>query len=331
MTLKVLNPGLFSTIQDLGRIGYQSYGFSTAGALDYRSHMLANHLLDNNLSDSTIEMTLRGGTYLVQGDTMIATAGAKMEFKINGEKRRIGRAYQAAKGDVLEFGYAVEGSRTYLAVNGGFWVSEVLGSHATHTRSGIGGFKGRPLKQHDILENTNVTKQRKMKRTQLSSFSDQTVLRVIPGYQYEQFTDKAKDNLINEDYKLTKDSDRMGFRLSGPRLDTISGDHDIISEPMQLGSIQVPKNGQPIILLNDRQTAGGYTRIGTIAQVDLPKLVQLKPGANIRFETIDVKEATRLYQSDIEKILNDGYYEDDTNYVSFRRHISQRIDQLMKK
>ena len=162
----------------------------------------------------------------------------------------------------------------------------------------------------------------------IRSFDSDNIIRIIPGQQYDRFKEDVQRKLFNSEYKITKDSDRMGMRLDGPGLETDEG-HDVLSEPTQLGSIQVPKNGQPIILLNDRQTAGGYVRIATVALADIPKLVQKSPGETITFEEMDVEEATELYKEESEKIDSGEYFEDINDFTSIRRESSLKISKLM--
>lgn len=326
MTFKVLNPGLFSTIQDAGRFSYQAFGFSPSGVLDYRAHKLANRLLENDDNAAVIEMTLQGVSLEVKKDTVISTSGAEASVTIGDTPYDHGTAVKVMQGEILKIGKSENGSRTYLAVSGGFDVPEILNSKSTHTRSGIGGFKGRTLKKGDILKTAGGEFSDELKK--IKSFENDNVIHIIPGQQYDYFGEEAQEKLFNSEYKITKDSDRMGIRLNGPELQSDKG-HDVLSEPTQLGSIQVPKNGQPIILLNDRQTAGGYVRIATVALSDIPKLVQKSPGEKLIFKKIDVDEATKLYKEDLEKIDSDEYFEPITDFTSIRRQASLKISKLM--
>lgn len=326
MTFKVLNPGLFSTIQDAGRFSYQAFGFSPSGVLDYRAHKLANRLLGNEDNAAVLEMTLQGVALEAGKDTVISTSGAKALITIDDTPYDHGTAIKVMKGEKLKIGKCEDGSRTYLAVLGGFDVAEILGSRSTHTRSVIGGFKGRTLKSGDVLKSAGGEFSDEFKR--IKSFESDDVIHIIPGQQYDYFEVEAQEKLFNSEYKITKDSDRMGIRLNGAELQTDAG-HDVLSEPTQLGSIQVPKNGQPIILLNDRQTAGGYVRIATVALVDIPKLVQKSPGEKLRFKKIDVDEATELYKEELRRIGTDEYFEPVTGFTSIRRQTSLKISKLM--
>ncbi|MCD2138566.1 biotin-dependent carboxyltransferase family protein [Salinicoccus halitifaciens] len=326
MTFKVVDPGLFSTVQDAGRTGYQAYGFSPSGAMDYRAHKLVNKLLGNDENAAVLEMTLHGVTLEVLKETVIATAGAEAEIMVDDVSYGSGLPIRVMRGERLKIGKCQRGARIYLGVAGGFDVPEVLGSRSTHTRSGIGGFKGRTLKAGDVLRTVGGEFQNTMKK--IKSFEEDDIIRIIPGQQYERFSDDAREKLFNSGYEITKDSDRMGFRLSGPELTAEDG-HDVLSEPTQLGSIQVPKNGQPIILLNDRQTAGGYARIATVALADIPKLVQKPPGEKIIFKEIDVDEAAEEYKKELERIRSGEYFEPLTDFTSVRRRTALKITKLM--
>lgn len=326
MTFKVLDPGLFSTIQDAGRFSYQAFGFSPSGVLDYRAHKLANRLLGNEDNAAVLEMTLQGVALEAGKDTVISTSGAKAAVTIGGNTYDHGTAIKVMKGETLKIGKCEDGSRIYMAVSGGFDVPEILGSRSTHTRSGIGGFKGRTLKSGDVLKSAGGDFTNKLKK--IKSFESDDVIHIIPGQQYDRFEEEVQEKLFNSEYTITKDSDRMGIRLNGAELQTDAG-HDVLSEPTQLGSIQVPKNGQPIILLNDRQTAGGYVRIATVALADIPKLVQKSPGGKLRFKKIDVDKATELYKEELRRIDADEYFEPVTGFTSIRRHTSLKISKLM--
>ena len=326
MTFKVLDPGLFSTIQDAGRFSYQAFGFSPSGVLDYRAHKLANRLLGNEDNAAVLEMTLQGVALEAGKDTVISTSGAKAAVTIGGNTYDHGTAIKVMKGETLKIGKCEDGSRIYMAVSGGFDVPEILGSRSTHTRSGIGGFKGRTLKSGDVLKSAGGDFTNKLKK--IKSFESDDVIHIIPGQQYDRFEEEVQEKLFNSEYTITKDSDRMGIRLNGAELQTDAG-HDVLSEPTQLGSIQVPKNGQPIILLNDRQTAGGYVRIATVALADIPKLVQKSPGGKLRFKKIGVDKATELYKEELRRIDADEYFEPVTGFTSIRRHTSLKISKLM--
>lgn len=326
---KVRRPGLMSTIQDLGRVGHQSSGFSPAGACDFESAALANYLLDNDANCAVIEMTMQGMSFDVLQNTMMATAGANMELSINGQEFPIGRALSLKKGDRVKFGMVKEGLRTYLAVPGGFKGTEVLGSVSTHVRSGIGGFKGRALERFDILEhhgNDVLTFPYVIKKREQQIIRK---IRIMKGPEYDRFSDEAKEKLVQEWYVIQNQSDRMGIRLDGEAITTIDGSHDIISAPTQMGNVQVPKNGLPIILLNDRQSSGGYTRIATVSKVDLLKLAQMRPGERFKFEMISIEKAQDLYTKKMDDLKMKRAIYADREHHHYRRVTAERVESLL--
>lgn len=330
MTFKILNPGLYTTIQDLGRTGHQSSGFSPAGVMDYKSAMVANQLLNNDANDAVLEFTLQGASLQVLADTVIAVYGAPINYSINNSEVPSGFSLPVYRGDIITFGQAEKGMRTYLAVQGGFDAELVRGSRSTHPRSGIGGHKGRPLEAGDTIKSIGSDADPYYKQVTESLTFDENVLHVIQGPQYDLFTEEAQKIFFSEEYELTNDTDRMGSRLNGPELDTTDGSHDILSEPTQLGNVQVPKSGLPIILLNDRQTAGGYTRIATVALFDLPKLVQMRPGQKIQFKKVSVEEAFEQYQTLLKDVYDGKFIEDRHNFTHFRRHTAEKVSNLLK-
>jgi len=330
VSFKILKPGIYTTVQDLGRVGHQSSGFSPAGVMDYKSAMIANQLLHNDINSAVLEFTMQGATLEVLSDTIIAIYGASMNCFINEDRIPLGLSYQVYAGDILTFGVVDKGMRTYLAVQGGFDEEIVRGSRSTHHRSRIGGHNGRPLEVGDTIHPIGGKTGHYYKQAVEQINFDNNTFHVIPGPQYDLFTEEAQTKLFNEEYEISKDSDRMGLRLNGSELGTIDGSHDILSEPTQLGNIQVPKNGLPIILLNDRQTAGGYTRIATVALVDLPKLVQMKPGQKIQFKEITVEEASKQYRNLLHQIYSGMFIEDRHNFTHYRRHTAEKISKLLK-
>lgn len=329
MSFLIKEAGILSTIQDLGRYGHQSTGISPSGALDYKSTILANQLVGNQIDEAVVEMTLSGMTFDVLKDTTIGMAGAEMKIVVNGVNYPIGRPIPVAKGDIVKLGRMTKGLRTYLAVSGGIKIDKELGSYATHTRTNMGGYKGRALQVGDRLQyNGNNNQTLPYYLTDLLDMNSNTI-RIIPGPNYDDLTTISKEALISQPYKITRSNDRMGIRLDGFALKTADGVHDILSEPTQLGNVQVPKNGQPIILLNDRQTTGGYKRIASVAKIDLPKLVQMKPDDDIHFEMITLEVATDLYRDEMKKLMNKEYLEQDTAHQYYRRVKSERIEKLM--
>lgn len=305
MGFRILKPGMQTTVQDLGRYGYQSQGISVSGAMDVRSFKIANLLLDNPENEAELEITLIGPTLQFTSATIIAITGGNFDPEINGEPAPMYTAIYVEKNDILRFKSARTGSRCYVAFSSYLSVPVVMGSRSTNLKSQAGGFKGRKLELDDYI-------MFRIKRRYLPFFlsrhldlhefdEDRAKIRVIMGPQSDMFTEQGIRTFLNEEYTVTSDFDRMGCRLDGPFIATKNGS-DIISDGIAFGAIQVPSHGKPIIMLSDRQTTGGYAKIATVASVDIPKLVQRKTDHKIRFEAITVEEAQRLYQEEVKEM-----------------------------
>lgn len=298
MSITVLKPGLFTTIQDLGRTHYQALGIGTSGALDLSSHRLANWLVGNEDNEATIEMTLIGPTLLFKCSAVISICGADLSPSLNGTKIDNGRTLQVSNGDILSFSAIRNGSRAYLAIRGGIHTPSPFGSRSTDPGSQIGGHHGRPLKAKDqLLISSSYLLHRiqwKLSPELHNHVMENRKVRFTKGKQFDLFTSGSHQAFISSDYQINKDSNRMGIRLNGPPLH-LQTKQELITEGVAHGSIQVPPNGQPIILLSDRQTTGGYPKIAQIASVDLPYLAQKKPGEMVNFEEITLQDSQKLY------------------------------------
>lgn len=305
MSFEVLKSGLLSTFQDLGRLQHQRWGIPVAGALDINAHRLANLLVGNRPQMATLEMNLFPPTLKVVQSCCIALTGAHVSPLVNDSKAPMHRPIVLRSGDVISFGPRLDGARAYMAVHGGFQLDSVLDSASTYLRSAIGGFDGRALKKGDVfqihkpLHNVDLDALAQelwdIKFSLKSSVirKDVSRLRVIKSAQWDDFTPESRANLITQTFKVTPVSDRMGFRLEGPPL-RLSQPRQMISESVVFGTIQVPVGGQAIILMADRQTTGGYPKIGYVASVDHPALAQMAPGDVFTFGLIDVAEAQML-------------------------------------
>lgn len=304
MGIRVLKAGMLTTVQDLGRTGYQSQGFSVAGAMDVRALKIANLLLDNPENEAVIEFTLIGPTLEFTSATIIAITGGDFGPTINGEPAPMYTAIYMNKGDILKFGSAKTGSRGYIAFSSYLSIPVVMGSRCTNLKSGIGGFKGRKLQVDDLIlfrikrRYLPYFLSRKLTPDDYSKEAEE--LRVVMGPQDYKFTKQGIETFLSEEYTVTSDFDRMGCRLDGPYIASKEGS-DIISDGIALGSVQVPSHGKPIILLMDRQTTGGYAKIATVISVDIPKIAQRKTDHKIRFKAITVEEAQKLYKQEIEE------------------------------
>lgn len=297
MGIRVIKPGMLTTVQDMGRSGYQSQGFSVAGVMDVRSFKIANLLLDNPENEAVLEFTLIGPTLEFTSATIIAITGGDFQPMMNGNPVPMYTAVYVNKGDVLKFGSARSGSRGYIAFSSYLSIPVVMGSRCTNLKSGIGGFKGRKLKTGDYI---NFRIKRRYLKYFLSrhlepeDFSkEEATLRVVMGPQDNLFAKQGIDTFLNEEFSVTNEFDRMGCRMEGPFIASKNGS-DIISDGIALGSVQVPSHGKPIVLLMDRQTTGGYAKIATVISVDIPKLVQRKTDHKIRFKAVTVEEAQAL-------------------------------------
>lgn len=305
MGIRVLKGGLLTTVQDLGRNGYQSQGFSVSGVMDVRSFKIANLLLDNPENEAVLEFTLIGPTLEFTSETIIAITGGDFQPTINGEPAPMYQAILMKKGDILKLGSARTGSRGYIAFSSYLKIPTVMGSRCTNLKIGLGGFKGRKLEAGDYIYFR--IKRRYLpyflsRHLDLDEFDQEKVtLRVVMGPQDDRFTAQGIETFLGSEYTVTSDFDRMGCRLDGPFISSKSTS-DIISDGIAFGSIQVPSHGKPIILLADRQTTGGYAKIATVASVDIPKLVQRKTDDKIRFKAISVEEAQALYMQELQEM-----------------------------
>ncbi|MGF6244687.1 antagonist of KipI [Paraburkholderia sp. GAS38] len=308
MSIEVIKPGALSTFQDLGRTGYQHLGIPVNGVMDERAHRLANALVGNLPQGATLEITLMGPVLKFHHEAVIAISGADLGARIEGEPLALDQVAVVAAGSELSFGKRSAGLRAYLAVRGGFAVDAAMGSASTYTRGGYGGHAGRPLKKGDLLETGPYVQSSKLARLaqvakSLSSAFDDAValppdapIRVIPGREWTYFSSHARQALEAAPYRISPQSDRMGYRLEGEKLE-LTEPREVVSEAVSFGSIQVPADGQPIILMADRQTTGGYPKIGHVCAVDLPRLAQKMPGETIRLKVVDLGTAQRLMLS----------------------------------
>jgi biotin-dependent carboxylase-like uncharacterized protein len=303
--LKVVRPGLFDTLQDLGRIGFMALGMPTAGAMDRVALRLANALCDNPAGTAGLEIGVMGPDLLVEADSVrIALVGPLSPALIEApdtpsKPLDSDRTHLLKRGQVLKVGM-VEGSSTaYLAVAGGFALPPFMGSLSTYARAGVGGFQGRKLAPGDALplarERAPPGNERKI--GQPFDYGSGPI-RIVWGPQEDHFSVRGRRTFTESDYRVSKEADRMGIRFEGPTIEHAvsvdKGGADIISDGIGPGAIQVPGAGLPIVLLADRQTVGGYPKIATVASVDLPRLGRLLPGQTVRFAAVTVEEAEQL-------------------------------------
>jgi antagonist of KipI len=291
-SLHIAKPGLLTTVQDLGRFGYQATGVPVAGPMDSFSHRLANQLAGNEPEAATLEITLIGPDLIVDADTTIAIAGAQFEVTCDDRLVPSGTSFNVRRGQRIKFGRIQQGARAYMAVAGGIQTEPVLGSRATHLVSHMGGFSGRALVSGDrvpILSGLEQGPPRKSAGLMLPS-KGRALLRVIAGPQADWFEADALKTIAGVSFRISPQSNRMGYRLQGPPITQVH-EGELISEPVGIGAIQVPSAGGPILLMADRQTAGGYPKIGYVITADLPLAGQLAPGDFIEFHVCTHQEA----------------------------------------
>lgn len=290
----IITPGILSLLQDAGRYGQHTIGLTTGGPMDPLAFKWANRLLNNDANATVIETTVGGLKIKANTDTVVAVTGAKVMLTINGVEHAQWQTLNITTGDVLELGYATQGCRIYLAVAGGFQVAPQFESSSTVLREGIGGLNGAALTAGDALtvEQNQKTSLKKLPSECIPEYESNVTLRVIPGYQQHAFSRHDQRMFFYHEYSVSDLCDRMGYRLSGPKVNCeIDG---ILSEGIALGAIQIPKDGQPIVLMNDRQTIGGYPKIGSVLSLDLAKLSQLTQGSTVKFEPITIDHAHNL-------------------------------------
>jgi antagonist of KipI len=314
VSITVLKPGLHTMLQDSGRHGHQHFGVPVGGAMDLFSHRIANIVAGNRHDLATLEIMLQGPHLAFSDHALIAICGADLSPTIAGEPVPEGKAVRVRAGSVLEFGACRAGCRGYLAVNGGFDVPMVMGSRSTYEPARFGGLEGRALAKGDKLETgiaspdlypgltSELEHSRKAFACPKWSVNQHIekldrvpqVVRIVPGRHWEHFTAESLERLTSSVFRIAPESNRMGFRLQGSSL-ALEKPFDMLSEAVSFGTIQVPPGGQPIVLMADRQTTGGYPRIAEVASVDLHLLAQLRPGDGVRFELVSLAQAQALH------------------------------------
>ncbi len=297
--LKVLASGLHTTVQDLGRPGYQAIGVPVSGALDGFSLRLANALVGNSPGSPALEVTLSGPTLEVAADTVrVALAGAGVSLAIGAERKRVLRAGQSVtlpRGEVFQIVSGEQSACCYLAAEGGVAVPLVLGSASTYVRAAIGGIEGRALRLGDLipLGVACASARAELRLPSPPPATAEQTIRIILGPQQEYFTEEAVATLLGGEFRISPSADRMGMRLDGPPLRHRHG-WDIVSDAIPTGAIQVPGSGQPILLLADHQTTGGYPKIATVVSADLSVVGRRRPGDALRFVAVNAETAEAL-------------------------------------
>jgi antagonist of KipI len=308
-SIKIVNPGLFTLVEDSGRYGYQQYGVPVSGVMDTFSHRISNILVGNDESEAVLEVTMMGPHIEFSSQTVIAVTGGNLSPELNGVAIPMWESVLVQKGDRLTFRGLKSGCRSYIAFSGGINVPRVMESKSTYTRGNIGGYEGRALKSGDVLEigppaeSLPKLSGRKVPREFIPVYPGTIELRVTMGPQDDHFTPEGIQTFLSGTYDVTNEFDRMGYRLAGEKITHVKGG-DIISDGIAMGAVQVPGHGQPIIMLADRQTTGGYTKIANVIWADLPKIAQAKPGDKIRFSKVSVLKAQQLLREMEERVLS---------------------------
>lgn len=303
MALEVVAPGFLTTVQDLGRLGYEGFGVPVAGAMDGYALRAANSLVCNPWEAAALEITAAGPTLRATEVCLIAVTGGGLGLRINGIKLPLWMAAIVRRGATISFEGQPGGCRAYLAVAGGFELPQVMGSRATYLRGGFGGYQGRALRAGDTLEVGRTDCDlfgragEKWPESLRPPYADTPTVEVILGPQDDHFTEEGIRAFLTGEYHVDSRSDRMGYRLHGPIIAHKSA-ADIVSDGMVLGAVQVPADGQPIVMMADRQTTGGYPKIATVVSVDIPLLAQCVPGASsVRFRPTTVEAAQARYRT----------------------------------
>jgi len=314
---EVLEPGILTTIQDLGRHGFSQFGVPPSGALDSFSLKVGNLLVGNREEEASLETAVMGLKLKAVGEVVIAITGGNLSPNLNGEPLDMWRSHILVGGDIITFKRLRAGCRSYLAVSGGFAVPKIMGSRSTYLSGRFGGIEGRALKRGDILYAPDMSPPLnklglRFPSDWIPSLEKEVLLKVIPGPQDHHFTEKGFKTFYSFSYQVTPQCDRMGVRLEGPKIERRPDvEESIISEGLISGAIQVPGDGKPIIILRELVT-GGYTKIATIISTDLSKVAQLKPGDRVQFKPISIEEAHLLLR------------EEENRLVKFKNLIEQR-------
>ncbi|GAA4437583.1 5-oxoprolinase subunit PxpC [Pontibacter saemangeumensis] len=331
MCLNIISPGLLTTVQDLGRHGYQKDGISVSGAMDTFALRAANLLVGNAEGEAGIEVTLKGPKIFFTKRQLIAVTGADLSPSLNGAPIKSWRPVSVEEGSILEFGAVLNGCRAYIAVAGGLDLPKVMGSNATYLRAGIGGFEGRALQLGDSIPCKGIPAKMEPFLRGLASaqeehpgaqtnwsvdsslyvtYQEPQQIRVVKGPEYLIFSEQSQQDFWRMAYQVTAQSDRMGYRLLGTRL-ALATQEDMVSSAVTFGTVQVPPEGSPIVLMADHQTTGGYPRIAQVISADFSKLAQLVPRHKIQFKEVTLEEAQSLYirqEKNLEKLRGALYY-----------------------
>ncbi|WP_319547869.1 biotin-dependent carboxyltransferase family protein [Desulfogranum marinum] len=329
---KISRPGAYSTVQDLGRFGYQRYGVPPSGALDRFAAQTVNVLLGNHENCAVLEMTMSGPVLEILAPCTLAVTGAAMPITLNATIVKNWSSFPVVKGDVVTIGHAEAGCRAYLGINGGIDVPVIMGSRSCYTDGRLGGHEGRPLLAGDTLASCeqqidrDTFENRVIPVAYRPTYSSHWELRAIPGPQDDYF-DQGLELFFSQQFTITPQANRMGYRLKGPTIErkkTMPA--SIISEPSLPGGVQIPEGGDPIILLSE-QTVGGYAKIATVIRDDIAKIAQAMPGDTIRFRKVSIEEARDIERKNKEllSLLQDEYSGEQSFAVLGKQYYKSEI------
>lgn len=294
---RIISPGPHTSVQDEGRFGYVQFGVPPSGALDPFASRVANALVGNPRGAAVLETTFAGPEVEILSGADVAVTGGEAPITLNGRPVPGWRSFRVRAGDRLKVGQVKTGCRNYIAVSGGIDVPLVMGSRSCYAAASLGGFKGRTLREGDVLDRDEgplLKKPRALPQTLVPAYGPEQALRAVPGPQ-DDFFDTGMETFFASRFTVTPHTNRMGCRLEGPPIHRKDGmPTSIISEPSLPGSVQIPPDGKPIILLVE-QTVGGYAKIATVISADIPKVAQAKPGDIFTFEKTSLEEAHRLF------------------------------------
>ncbi len=307
MSISIIKPGILDTVQDMGRYGYGSLGINCGGAMDRHAAALGNMLVGNAAEDAVLEMHFPGPQILFEQNALISITGADFNASLNDELLPRWTPLLVRKNTILHFPKWQWGSRTYLALHGGICADNWLGSYSTNLKAIAGGFRGRKLDKGDELTTREsliyfpallhpAKDLRKLRWTASTGdvYANPEIIRFVRGHEFSWLEESSQSAFLNERFVIHPFSDRMGYRLQGPRLN-VSTRHELVSSGVSFGTLQVLPNGELIVLMADHQTTGGYPRPGHVITADLPKLAQLRPGQPVRFAEVSIDEAERRY------------------------------------
>lgn len=309
--IKVIKPGFQTTVQDLGRIGYSHFGISLSGAADQVALRIGNMLVGNDQNATALELTLVGGEFEFQESTQISITGSNFQPRHDNKEVPMWTTLNVKAGQILSFQNTLDGARCYLCISGGFAVPKILGSASTHLLTSLGGLNGRPLIKGDSLtydssRNINENYYRLKKEVINKLYCNKEVY-VTKGPQINCFSYDSINIFTSSYFIIREDSNRMGLRLTGPKIERLKQD-DIITEGVSLGAIQISYDAQPIILFVEHQTTGGYPKIANVISADHHRLGQLKPRDEIKFSFVSIDEAYKL-RKEIETLVSINSFE----------------------